>query len=194
MLWASVFYYPGSRGLNVERERERERERDRQRDRERQRQRQRRRRRRRRRQTETGRERKNPKRREGPLASAVENFISMSLLGLDFELVSDWLLNWYLSLIGLLNSYSGATVYIWYNDDSYWLSICMHGSEVDNMEIRFWTAEARGPSLRIFPFAVSLCLCFYLSISVSVSVSVSFVSLSLCLSVYLSISLSLSPR
>ena len=59
-------------------------------------------------------------------------------------------------LIGFLNSYPGATVDIWYNDNSYWLSICRHGSKVDNMEVRFSTAEARGPSL---------CLGFFLLFS-----------------------------
>ena len=39
-----------------------------------------------------------------------------------------------LSLIGCLNLYPGATVDIWCNDDSYWLSICRHRS---NMEILY---------------------------------------------------------
>ena len=58
-----------------------------------------------------------PEAKRGTLASAVQNLT--------------------LSVIGFLNSYQGAKVDIWYNDDFYWLSICRHGSEVDNMEVRF---------------------------------------------------------
>ena len=71
--------------------------------------------------------------------------------------VGIWFRFWTLSLLGFLNSYPGATVDIWYNNDSYWLSICRHGSKVDNMEVRFSTAEAGGPSLCFrFFFLLSL--------------------------------------
>ena len=43
--------------------------------------------------------------------------------GLGFH-VGIWIRFWTLSLIGFLNSYTGATIDIWYNDDSYWL--CMY--------------------------------------------------------------------
>ena len=46
------------------------------------------------------------------------------------------------------------------DDDSYWLSMCRHGSEIDNMEVRFLTAETRGPSLRVrFYLLLSLSPC-----------------------------------
>ena len=80
-----------------------------------------------------------------------------------------------LSLIGFLNSYLGATVDIWYNDDSYWLSISRHGIEVDNMEVRFSTAEARGPSLR---FRIFLLLSLPLCVRASGTRVLSFISLS----------------
>ena len=69
--------------------------------------------------------------------------------------VGIWFRFWTLSLIGFLNSYSGTTVDIWYNNDSYWFSICRHGSEVDTMEVRFST-----DSLRLWFFLLlSLSLC-----------------------------------
>ena len=56
-------------------------------------------------------------------------------------------------LIGFLNSYPGATVDIWYNDNSYWLSICRHGSKVLNS----W-GQRPFSSLGFFPFVLSACL------------------------------------
>ena len=74
--------------------------------------------------------------------------------------VGIWFRLWTLSLIGFLNSYPGATMGIWYNDDPYWLSICRHGSEVD--KVRFSMAKARRPSL---------CFGFFLLLSLSLSLS-----------------------
>ena len=73
--------------------------------------------------------RKNPKWREGR-ASGLGRWESHFHVGI-------WLGFWILSLIG-------ATVDIWYNSDLYWLSICRHGSEIDNVEVRFSTVEAGG--------------------------------------------------
>ena len=66
-----------------------------------------------------------------------------------FHVGISWFRFWTLSLIGFLNSYPGVTMVIWYNNDSYWLSICRHESKVDNMEVRFSTANARGLSLHL---------------------------------------------
>ena len=79
--------------------------------------------------------------------------------------VGIWFRFWTLSLIGFLNSYPGTTMNIWYND-FYRLSTCMHGSEVDNMEVRLSTAEVRSPSLC---FGVFLCVCVPPSLRVGAS-------------------------
>ena len=70
------------------------------------------------------------KRRKGLWPRPLRISFSCRYLARILNLVSDWL--------------PGATVDIWYNSDLYWLSICRHGSEIDNVEVRFSTVEAGG--------------------------------------------------